>query len=259
MKRNIVIYTILWVALSSCYYNSRLVYLQNKQFSELRPTLVPNKKQVYRLQPADILSVQVKSSTETEIYNSIFNVSSRQNGVTTTPGSLYLEGYAVDTNGKITLPIIGEVLVKDLTVEEAQQIIQSSANKYLNKATVIVKLTSFKVTILGDVKSPGYVYVYNNQVTLLEALGMVGDLTPVANRENVKLIRQTPTGSSVILIDLTDPKLLSSDYFYLLPNDVVYVEPLKARSSKTNLELLSVVFAGLTTAILVLNYVSQTQ
>src|SRR5690348_9038331 len=106
MKRNIVIYTILCVALSSCYYNSRLVYLQNKQFSELRPTLVPNKKQVYRLQPADILSVQVKSSTETEIYNSICNVSSRQNGVTTTPGSLYLEGYTVDTNGKITLPII---------------------------------------------------------------------------------------------------------------------------------------------------------
>src|SRR6187401_3633162 len=83
MKRNIIIFIILWVTLSSCYYNSRLVYLQNKQFSESHATSVPNKKQVYRLQPADILSVQVKSSTETEIYNSIFNVSSRQGGFTT--------------------------------------------------------------------------------------------------------------------------------------------------------------------------------
>jgi polysaccharide export outer membrane protein len=259
MNRRIFAYFFLSVTLSSCYYNSRLVYLQNKSFSEIRPTVVQNKRQVYRLQPADVLSVQVKSSTETEIYNSIFNVSTRQNGVFTSPSSLYLEGYTVDSNGKINLPIIGEIVVKDLTVEEAQRTIQTNANKYLNKATVIVKLTSFKVTVLGEVKSPGYLYVYNDQVTILEALGMAGDLTPVASRKNIKLIRQVPAGSQVILLDLTDPKLLNSDYFYLLPNDVLYVEPLKARSNKTNIELLSLVFAGLTTAILVLNYVSQSE
>lgn len=242
--------------MSSCYYNSRLIYLQDKHFSEFSPTLLQNKKSVYRLQPSDIISVQVKSSTETEA-NTIFNVASHQNGMFTSPGSLFLEGYTIDTSGKINLPIIGEMMVKDLTVEEAQHAIQTSANKYLNKSTVILKLTSFKITVLGEVKNPGYMYVYNSQVTLLEALGLAGDLTLYANRKNIKLIRQIPSGSQVVLLNLTDPKLLSSEYFYLMPNDVVYVEPLKARSSKTNLDILGVVFAGLTTAALILYYVKQ--
>jgi polysaccharide export outer membrane protein len=243
--------------LSSCYYNSRLIYLQDKHFSEFRPTLLQNKRSIYRLQPSDIISVQVKSSTETEGSNAIFNVASHSNGMYTSPGSLFLEGYTVDSNGKINIPILGEMLVKDLSVEEAQRLIQSNANKFLNKSTVIVKLTSFKITVLGEVKSPGYLYVFNNQVTVLEALGLAGDLTLFANRKNIKLIRQIPTGSQVILLNLTDPKLLSSEYFFLMPNDVLYVEPLKARSSKTNLDILGVVFAGLTTAALILYYVKQ--
>jgi polysaccharide export outer membrane protein len=245
----------LLLPLSSCYFNNRLVYLQDKSYSELTPTLVKSKKPVYRLQSSDVLSVQVKSSTETEASNTIFNVATREGAMFTSPGSLFLEGYTVDIAGKINLPIIGEVLVKDLTVEEVQKVIQEHANKYLNKSTVIVKLTSFKVTVLGEVKNPGYLYVFNNQVNVLETLGLAGDLTQFANRKNVKLIRQVPEGSQVILLDLTDPRLLSSEYFYLLPNDVLYVEPLKARSKKANLEVLGVVFAGLTTLVLVLSYV----
>jgi len=252
----LISFTAFSILLTSCYYNKRMVYLQDKEFSEFRPTVVQNKKSAYRLQPADILSVQVKSSTETETSNTIFNVASRQNGMNITPGSLFLEGYTIDSKGGIQLPIIGGVQVKDLTIEEAQQLIQASANKYLNKSTVIVKLTSFKVTVLGEVKNPGYLYVFNNQVTILEVLGLAGDLTPVANRKNIKLIRQVPSGSQVILLDITDPKLLSSEFFFLMPNDVVYVEPFKARAKKTNLELLSLVFAGITTTILILNYVN---
>ncbi len=253
LKRTLLAFLIS-VSLSSCYYNSRLIYLQDKNFTAFSPTLLQNKKSVYRLQPSDIISVQIKSSTETEASSAIFNVS-HQNGMYTTPGSLFLEGYTIDTNGKISLPILGEVAVKDLTVEETQRLIQSNANKYLNKSTVIVKLTSFKITVLGEVKSPGYFYVFNNQVTVLEALGLAGDLTLFANRKNIKLIRQVPTGSQVILLNLTDPKILSSEYFFLMPNDVLYVEPLKARSSKTNLDILGVVFAGLTTAAFILYYI----
>lgn len=250
-------FLLLSTLLSSCYYNKRMVYLQNKKFSEVNPTVVPNKKSVYKLQVSDVLSVHVKSSTETGTSTEIFNIASRQNGVFTTPGSLFLEGYTIDSKGRISLPIIGEVTVKDLTIEQAQQLIQTNANKFLNKSTVIVKLTSFKVTVLGEVKNPGYLYVYNNEVTVLETLGMAGDLTPFANRKNVKLIRQQSSGTMVILLDLTDPKLLSSEYFFLMPNDVLYVEPLKARSSRENLEVLGVVFAGLTTLILVMTYVKQ--
>lgn len=242
------------VLLASCYSNTKLVYLQGR-YSENDPTLVRVKRPVYKVQPADILSVQVKSSTETETSNAIFNVASRQNGFNISPGSLFMEGYLIDTQGKILLPIIGEVLVKGLTIEEVQQLIQQSVNKYLNKATVIVKLTSFKITVLGEVKNPGYMYVYSSQVSVLEGLGLAGDLTPFASRKNVKLIRQVPDGNQVILLDLTNPQLLRSDYFFLMPNDVLYVEPLEARSRKTNLEILSVVFAGLTTAVLIFSYI----
>ncbi|HTJ53450.1 MAG TPA: polysaccharide biosynthesis/export family protein [Cyclobacteriaceae bacterium] len=253
----LIIASALSVLLSSCYYNSRLIYLQDKHFSEFTPTLIQNKKSIYRLQPSDIISVQVKSSNETDASNTIFNVTSHQNGLYTTPGSLFLEGYTIDASGKIMLPIIGEVTVKDLTIEDAQRVIQSNANKYLKNSTVIVKLTSFKVTVLGEVKNPGYLYVYNNQATILEVLGLAGDLTPFANRKNIKLIRQVPTGSQVILLNLTDPKLISSEYFFLMPNDVLYIEPLKARANKTNLEILGVVFAGLTTLVLILSYTKQ--
>jgi polysaccharide export outer membrane protein len=246
-----IIFSILF---SSCYYNKRLVYLQDCDYSASRATLVENKRSPYRLQPADILSVQIKSSAEKEI-TGIFNIAT-QNSMFANPGSLFLDGYSIDASGKITLPTLGELTVKDLTAEEAQKLIQLNVNKYLNNAIAIVKLISFKVTVLGEVKNPGYYFVYNNQATALEALGMAGDLTNFGSRKNVKLIRQRPSGSEVILLDLTDPNLLKSEYFFLKPGDVIYVEPLKARSKRSNLEVLSVVFSALTTGILILSYVS---
>src|SRR5258706_4837250 len=247
-------YVMLMFLFSSCYYNKSLVYLQDRHFSKSKPTLVENKRTAYNLQPADVLSVQIKSSDEKEV-SGIFNVST-QNMMMANPGTLFLEGYSIDASGKITLPILGELMVKGLTVEEAQQFIQSNANKYFNNAIAIVKLISFKVTVLGEVKNPGYYYVYNNQATALEALGMAGDLTNFGNRTNVKLLRQNTLGTEVILLDLTDPNLLKSEYFFLKPGDVLYVEPLKARSKRLNLELLSVLFAATTTAVLIFSYVN---
>jgi polysaccharide export outer membrane protein len=253
----ICFYLFLSVTLSSCYFNNRLIYLQGSRSTPTTAALLPNKRITYHLQPADVISVRIKGSTDNESSNSIFNLAADQNMAFTSPSSLFLEGYTIDSKGKIILPIIGEVVVKDLTIEEVQQLIQTHANKFLNKATVIVKLTSFKVTVLGEVKNPGYLYVYNNQATILEVLGLAGDLTQFANRKNIKLIRQVPAGSQVALLDLTDSRLISSDYFYLQPNDVIYVEPLKARSNKANLEVLSVIFAGLTTIVLILSYINQ--
>lgn len=240
--------------LSSCYYNKKLVYLQDPGFSESQPKVIENEKTTYRLQTNDIISIKVKSSTDANV-SDLFNITTTTQAPTfITPGNLFLEGYFVDSDGNITLPIIGTFSVKDLTIEQARDTIQAKADRYLKNATVIVKLISFKITVLGEVRNPGYHYVYNNQVTILEALGLAGDLTPVASRKNIKLIRQTQTGSEVVLLDLTNPGLLKSKYFYLLPNDALYVEPLKARSGRLNLEHLTLVFSAATTAILILNY-----
>jgi polysaccharide export outer membrane protein len=243
------------ITLSSCYYNKRLVYLQDNKFSQDKLTVVENKKLQYRLQPSDILSIQIRTSGESNVTN-IFNVSSGQGAMYATPGSLYLEGSSISESGRITLPTLGDLVLKDLTLEEAQRLIQQHAGKYLNNPIVIVKLISFKITVLGEVKNPGYYYVYNNRVTILEALGLAGDLTNYGNRKNIKLIRQKPEGTAVVLLDITAADLLTSEYFFLMPGDVLYVEPLKARAKRTNLEVLSVVFAALTTAVLIFSYVN---
>ncbi|HLT71500.1 MAG TPA: polysaccharide biosynthesis/export family protein [Cyclobacteriaceae bacterium] len=239
---------------SSCYYNKRMVYFQNKDFSESFATPIRNQPTQYRLRPNDILSVKVKSSTEAGI-SDIFNITPSTNFFNVDAGNVYLQGYSIDSEGAITLPILGRVVVKDLTVEETQNLIQAEANKYLNNATVIVKLVSFKITVLGEVNAPGYYYAFNNQLTLPEGLGLARDLTERGNRRKVKLIRQTPTGSEVVLLNLNDPDLLKSKYYYLMPNDVLYVEPFKANTGRSNAQLLTLVFSGLTTAILVLNYI----
>lgn len=252
--KNSLLLLISMVFLTSCYYNKSLVYLQDNSFSEEQAKLIENKRSTYRLQPNDILSIKVKSSTDAEV-SDLFNITTTsQAPMFTSPGNLFLEGYSIDEEGRIILPIIGELTVKDLSIEEARDLIQLNADKYLKNATVIVKLISFKVTVLGEVNNPGYHYVYNNQVTILEALGLAGDLTAVGNRKNVKLVRQVKGGSEVVLLNLTDPRLLKSKYFYLMPNDALYIEPLRARSGRLNLEHLTLVFSAATTAILILNY-----
>lgn len=245
---------ILLVVCSSCYYNKKMVYFQGKDFSESFATQIRNESTQYRLRANDILSVKVKSSTEAGI-SDIFNITPSTNFINVDAGNLYLQGYSIDTDGRIMLPILGSLKVSDMTVEEAQDMIQTEANKYLNNATVIVKLTSFKVTVLGEVNRPGYYYAYNNQLTLPEGLGLANDLTDRGNRKEVKLIRQTPTGSEVVLLDLTDPDLLKSKYYYLMPNDVLYVEPFRANTGRSNSQLLTLLFSGLTTGILILNYI----
>ena len=259
LMRRLVLFFTITLTLSSCYYNRRLVYLQDKKFSEHESSLIGNKKTQYRIQPYDILSVQIKSSLESGLAG-VFNMTPVQNGsMFVTPGNLYVDGYSVDANGKINLPVLGEILVKDLTLDEVQRLIQSNADKYLTKATVIVKLTIFRVTVLGEVKNPGQYFIYNNQATVLEALGMAGDLTNFGNRRNIKLIRQTQAGSEVILLDITKADLLKSKYFFLMPSDVLYVEPLNLRSKRANLDLLTVLFTALTTTVLVLTYVRSTE
>jgi polysaccharide biosynthesis/export protein len=242
------------IMLSSCYYNKKLVYLQDKNFKEGSPTKVDNLSKPYRLQVNDVVSVKVKSAADTHLAD-IFNITSQNINTSSAPGNLYMDGYSIDTQGRITLPILGAIVLRDLTLEVAQDSIQRRADKYLNQATVLLKLVSFKITVLGEVKNPGYHYVFNNQVSVLEALGLAGDLTTVGNRENVKLIRAVPGGSEVTMLDLTSGDLLHSPYFFLMPNDVLYVEPLRARSNRSNLEVWSVIFSAATTAILILGYI----
>ena len=167
--------------------------------------------------------------------------------------------YLVDENGNISYPQIGLLHVSGKTILEVQDLIQKKVDEYIIGTSVQVKLANRTFTILGDIKSPGLQSMSKNQFTIFEALGSGGDVTDYGNRETLKLIRETPSGRKLVQIDLTDPNLLTSEYFYIQPNDVIYVEPNKYRiySVKT-LPWISQVSVGasiLTTVLLILNLV----
>jgi polysaccharide biosynthesis/export protein len=244
---------IIILSVSSCISTNKLVYFQSKKFSKTTPTLIENKRVEYRIQPNDVLSVRVTNSLDKTAPN-IFESEGQTGGGVNPAALFYITGYSVDERGMINYPNLGKLKVQNLTINEARDLIQQQVDKYMTNANVIVRLVSFKLTILGDVRNPGYHFVYNNQATLPEALGLAGDLTYNGNRKNIKLIRQSTSGVEVVLLDLTDPNLIKSPYFYLQPNDMIYVQPLRAQLSRTNLSLMGTVFGAISATFLILSY-----
>lgn len=241
------------LGLGSCVSQRKLSYLQGSTFSTEQPTQVANAHPLYMLHAGDVLNIRVQSVQP--ILSDIFNVPGPQVVASGDPSVLYLTGYPLDDSGSVTLPTVGKVKLQGLSLDQAQVLLQQKVSAYVRDANVLVKLLSFKVTVLGEVRQPGRYFIYNTQATLLEGLGLAGDLTEYGNRENIKLIRQTDKGSEVVLVDLTDPKLLQSPYYYLQPNDALYVAPLNARAARGNANNLGIVFAGISAIVLLLSYI----
>lgn len=232
------------VTVTSCYSKKELVYLQDKEFSSLYPTQIKNRRPEYKIQPNDVLHVNIQNP-DAETY-SFFNMGNQEMGPRGgNEAILYLIGHSVSQEGNINIPLLGNIKVVNLTLEEATSVIQNEVDKYLRNSSVNVKLLSFKVSVLGEVKAPGYYYVYNAQCTVLEALGLAGDLLQSGSRKNVKLVRQTENGVEVILLDLTSPDLMNSKYYYMLPNDVLYVEPTDEQVSRLNFQPIGIGFSAI--------------
>ena len=245
-------YVLCGLLLPGCIAQRSLPYLQNPQYSTAAPVAVANARPRYLVQAHDVLGVRVQSLQPE--FNDLFNPADGRALLNSDPGALYLSGYPVTEQGDIGLPTVGKLHVGGLAVDEVQALVQQRVGTFVKGANVAVKLLSFKVTVLGEVRTPGRYYVYNGQATVLEGLGLAGDLTEYGNRHNVKRIRQTPTGAEVVLLDLTDAALLQSPRYYLLPNDVLYVEPLRARAARANANNLGLVFSAVSAVVLLLSY-----
>lgn len=236
---------LLALSLSSCYTSKNLDYIQSEK-NQLRIPVLSTK---YTVQPHDVLSINVQSRDPEQ--SAFFNLTAAQNtNIEANPASLFLTGYPVNKEGKINLAMVGELKVSDLMVDEIRGLVQGEIDKYLLNATVSVKLTSFKVSVLGDVQRPGTNYIYNGQVTIFEALSAAGDLNLSAKRKNVKLIRQMGNESLVTNLDLTSPSIIQSPYYFLHPNDVLYVETSKPNITQSNLGILTLILSAISTTAL---------
>ena len=209
-------------------------YLQvSKDSPRQNDTLYLKSLEEYKLQPADILYVNVLTKEET--FADLFNKSSSQQQMTNVSASyLYLSGYPIDLEGCIELPVVGKISVAGLTVPEVEQLVHQKVTEIAYESQVIVRLVSFRISIVGEVKLPGEYTVYRDQATILQALSLAGDMNYYGDRKKVMVYRTTKYGTIPYSIDLTDRNALSSPLFYLQPNDLVYIQPLPRTIFRVN-------------------------
>jgi len=259
MKNPCLIFTLTLIVVTSCTSQQKLAYLNNLPETGSQETFtmaVPD----YKIQSRDVLYITVKAMTPDGSIND-FLTSSRNIGasyITQGESGGYLYGYDVNPEGNIVLPVIGPVKVEGLTLEEARKLIQESVDKVFKNSTVECKLLSFKFTVIGEVRAPGAYINYNNSLTVLEAIGRAGGIDDYGNRNNVLVIRPVYKGTQTIRLNLQDKNILSSEAYFLLPNDVVIVEPLKHKIFNMNLPTFSFIITSITstitTALLLVNY-----
>jgi len=158
----------------------------------------------------------------------------------------------------ISIPILGDIKVIGLTSDEVKTSVEERARQYLKDAVINVKLLSFKFTVMGEVNRPGTYTNFNNQLTVLDAIGEAGDISDYGNRRHVLVLRPAKEGTNTYHIDLQDKNLLQSEGYFLLPNDIVIVEPLKSKPTQINIPtytlLITTTLSTISTLILLLNY-----
>lgn len=254
LQRNIVFILLAVVLLSGsgCTRQKKMLYLQDLQMTD-SAAVVYTDKMNYKIQPGDIMYVRI--ITINENMNKLFNLDYGSNyNYGYNEANMYLQGYLVNDTGYVTLPVVGEVLVKNLPIQDAQKEINKHVSEYIKDAIVIAKLTNYKVTVLGEVRNPGSFMVYDIGLNLLEAIGRAGDLTDYGSRDNILIVRQTREGTQSFRLSLLDKNILFSDYFYIHPNDVIYVEPVKTKAWKINSPNVSIILSSISTLILVINF-----
>lgn len=245
--------TVLFLAAASCTTPLKeITYLHNIGTGITYPGgPIPD---TYQIRPNDLLYITVIGPDPTSV--AFLNLSQTSGG-SMGGSSLELVTYIVDEKGNISYPQFGTIHVAGLTVDQIRDEIQKRVNQYMEDSSVFVKLVNRTITVLGEVRSPGQHEMVKNQLSVFEAIGTAGDLTDFGNRRNVKLIRETPEGKVVNTIDLTDPNLISSPNYYILPHDILYVEHSSKVYGQKTMPFgsgFSLLFSTISTVLLLINY-----
>jgi polysaccharide export outer membrane protein len=208
-----------------------------------------------KIQPDDILSITVSSLNPES--NVLFNniLLPNASGNTNVIADKLNEGYLVDKDGFINFPVIGKVTLVGLTKEQATEKMTGLIKEHVKNPIVNIRFLNFKVTVIGEVDKPATFTVATEKINVLEALGLAGDMTAYARRENVLIIREKDGVRSTARINLNNKDVLTSPYFYLQQNDIVYVEPdnkVKTADTAPGNRLIGIWAALITTAGFVL-------
>ncbi len=255
--KKILAYLLVIASLTSCLSTKKTTYFQGEPSEKSEMYKFNNVP--YRLQVNDVLSINIKAENPDLVV--LFSTS--QDGESSSNSdNLYFDGYTVDRHGNIRIPYIGELNVLGYTEKEVREKIESELAKFLKKPEslfVTVKLAGIKFVVTGEVGSPGTVNILQTQVTIIEALANAGEIRNLGNRKEVSVLRKTVNGVDRITIDMTDISVFDSKEFFIKPNDVIYVPPLKRKSwgiGTTGLQsftTIASVFAVLVSTILLID------
>lgn len=218
--------------LSSCVSTKNITYFQNKDNIDIAAS-----KFLYdaKIMPKDILQIQVFSMTPeaSEPFNLIKTTNSTA-ATTATTGQGTVYDYLVNNDGNIEYPVLGTIHLGGLSKSEAEQLIKSKIQPYMSESenvVVHVRMVNYKYAVLGGVKSPGLYTTQNEKVSILEAIAQAGDLTTFAYRDRIYLIRENSEGQKEFhKLNINDANIISSPYYYLQQNDVIYVETRKTEA-----------------------------
>jgi polysaccharide export outer membrane protein len=257
---SLVFYIAIIGGTTSCVSPKSIVYFQGDSARFYSQNV--SQKYVPKIQASDILSIIVGSlNTEAnEVFNTPNQFTTASTNYSNTGGArIQPLGYLVDSDGQIEIPLVGKVKVAGLRTTDAADTIRLRLQNFLKEPSVIVRNLNFKVSVLGEVKMPAIYVIPDEKITLPEVLSLAGDLTIYGNRSNVMIVREENGKREYARVDLTSREIFDSPYYYLHKNDMIYVEPVKAKMLDTDsrirtVPLIVTIVGGLSTlGILILN------
>jgi polysaccharide biosynthesis/export protein len=239
MKR-ILLLLLVFCTLYSCIPSEKLKYSTDKQTASNK---YKNDRSEKTIQPYDYLYIKIYSLDPKT--SGIFEGDQRSGYQ-----SEELISYAVNGKGYINFPFIGDILVKDFTIDQAKVKIEKELNKYLTNISVRMRFVGNKITVIGEVNQPGNQAFYDEKITIFQALGLAGDVADFGDKTKVTLIREKDNEIRYHYLDLTRTDIVESEFYYLLPNDILIVDPVKAKyRSMQNYNMLYLVLSSIATAI----------
>jgi polysaccharide biosynthesis/export protein len=217
-----------------------------------------HKFEAYKIRPFDLLLIKVNAfdgSSEDFLNREFKTENTYSSTIRYNPSDLYFNSYSVDEAGFIHLPLIGDIAVDGLTAQQIKTKLDEAYLPYLKFASTSIKLSNSRVTVFGEVNDPGVYYLYNDKNTILDAISLAGDFTEFGNREKVKLIRLTEEGSETIYLNLNRSDFIYTQYYFIKPSDVIYIEPTKGKARDVSSRVVSVVLAAISVTVLVISFV----
>jgi polysaccharide biosynthesis/export protein len=240
---------ILLLLLASCTSQRKLAYLSNLPEPSGQDTFrmeIPD----YKLQPRDMLYITAKAmSPDGTVKDFLTAQGTMMSYANQADASGSLFGYNINSEGMIFIPALGKIKVSGLNIEQASAKIQYEAEKIFLNSTVECKLMSFRYAVIGEVKAPGAYLTYNTYLTVLEAIGRAGGVGDFGNRDRALVVRTSENSTKTFRVNLQDKDLLNSPAYFLLPGDVVIIEPMKQKVFNLNLPVISFMITSVTSTI----------